>query len=52
MSRTDIHAHYCADCEGYSPCAGAYPVKGYCLLTDRCVKCERILTSEPVRVNN
>ena len=47
----EVHAHYCPDCLGYSPCAGPAPFRGSCLLTDNCVQCERSLSDvPPVRV--
>lgn len=48
--RTDIHAHYCENCKGYSPCVGKFTQ--FCLLTDSCVKCDRVLEGvEPVAVD-
>jgi len=44
--RNDLHAHYCATCDGYSPCHG-YGANVPCLLTDDCVQCGRILEGMP-----
>lgn len=43
--KLQIHAHWCEECEGYSPCVGIFqPV---CLLTDSCVQCGRVLQGVP-----
>jgi hypothetical protein len=42
--KNELHAHYCATCQGYSPCYG--PLEP-CLLTDDCVQCGAILEGTP-----
>jgi hypothetical protein len=51
MAGAELHAHYCPDCRGYSPCLGPAPFRGSCLLTDSCVQRRRVLEDvPPVRV--
>jgi hypothetical protein len=58
--RTDIHAHYCQACLGYSACSGPYPGNplmhgtwlAECLLTEPCTACGITLEgTEPVPVS-
>lgn len=46
-----MHAHYCAVCNGYSPCAGGFPASGFCLLVDRCVRCEGVPSDAAWRIH-
>lgn len=46
-----MHAHYCDSCRGYSPCAGGFPASGFCLLVDRCVRCEGVPSDAAWRIH-
>ena len=50
--RTDMHAHYCGACAGYTPCAGLLPPSRYgCLLPEACPQCSAVPEGfEPVAV--